>query len=92
MKHIIMINLFVCRAESTHHTPDVDDVTYDVIGNQGPEYEVIKKRKRDVVRTPPTKTREFNLSECPAYDPVSTPASQREQSTEYELMQAMSSM
>jgi hypothetical protein len=84
------------RYANTHRPIDVDAVTYDIIGNQGPDYEVIKKGKRDDVKSPPTKTGEFTLNQCPAYGPVSTPASQREQygehSTEYESLQTTSSM
>jgi hypothetical protein len=75
--------------------PDVDAVTYDVIGNQGPEYEVIKKGK---AKTPPTSAREgreFTLSKCAAYGPVNAPASQgeqRDQPAEYELVQTTSNM
>jgi hypothetical protein len=63
----------------------VDAVTYDVIGNQA-QYEVIRKGKGETIK----KDVEFTLSECPAYGPVNTPASQGEQrgeqSAEYEVM------
>jgi hypothetical protein len=80
----------MCRS-----SPDVDAVTYDVIGNQGPEYEVIKKRN---TKTPPTSAREgkeFTLSKCAAYGPVNTPATQggqRDQPAEYELVQTASNV
>jgi hypothetical protein len=75
----------------------VDAVTYDVIGDQGPEYEVIKKGK---AKTPLTNTRkgmEFALTTCAAYDPVSgTPVSQGEemgdQPAEYEVAQTTRNM
>jgi hypothetical protein len=90
MSCVVGYSLLLCRS-----SPDVDAVTYDVIGNQGPEYEVIKKGK---AKSPPTSAREgkeFTLSKCAAYGPVSTPGTQGEQtnqSAEYELVQTTSNM
>jgi hypothetical protein len=67
----------------------VDSGTYDVIDNQSPEYEVIKKGKAN---TPPTNTREgmeFALTSCAAYPVSGTLVSQEEemgdQPAEYEV-------
>jgi hypothetical protein len=80
----------MCRTPADEGT-----VTYDAIGNQGPEYEVIKKGNP---KTPPTSAREgkeFTLSKCAAYGPVNTPASQGEQGdqpAEYEVVQSTSNV
>ena len=72
----------------------MDAVTYDVIGNQGPKYEVIMKGRSGVhneIKTPPInagKGKEFTLSECPTYDPVSTSGPP----AEYEVVQTTSQM
>jgi hypothetical protein len=75
---------------------DVDAVTYDVIGSQGPQYEVIKKGKGGDAKAPPSKEgKEFTLSKCAAYGPVNTPASQgeqRDQPAEYEVVHTTSSI
>ena len=73
----------------------MDTCTYDVVGNQGHEYDVIKK-----VKTPPTKTggggrEEFNLSKCAAYGPVSTPSAPQgegrgDQNIDYEVVASAS--
>ena len=70
----------------------MDTVTYDVIGNQGREYEVIKKRPSTGTSTSTGTGKEFTLSKCPAYDPVGTLASQevRGQPAEYEVVQTTS--
>ena len=66
----------------------MDTVTYDVIGNQGREYEVIEKRSSPDAGT----GKEFTLSKCPAYGPVGNLASQevRGQPAEYEVVQTTS--
>jgi hypothetical protein len=76
-----------------HHSADVRGCSYyDVIGNQA-QYEVIRKEKGGDATT--KKDNKFTLSECPAYGPVGTPASQVEQrgerSAEYEVVQITSS-
>ena len=47
--------------------------TYDVVGGQ---YEVVKKQQQPT-HSPPTNTgggsKDFNLSQCPAYGPVTQP-------------------
>jgi hypothetical protein len=84
--------LYLYRATS-HHSADVDAVTYDVIS---PQYEVIKKGKGDDAKAPPSREgNEFTLSKCAAYGPVNTPASQGgqrgDQPSEYEVVQITSS-
>jgi hypothetical protein len=83
--------LYVYRATISHHSADVDAVTYDVIG---PQYEVIKKGKGDDAKAPPSKERnEFTLSKCAAYGPVATSQGEQRgnQSAEYEVVQTTSS-
>jgi hypothetical protein len=85
---------FTCTP--SHRTsPDEDAVTYDVIGNQGPKYEVIKKGNTRTLPTSAKERKEFTLSKCAAYGPVSTPSpqgGQRNQPAEYELVQTTSNM
>ena len=52
----------------------MDTCTYDVVGGQ---YEVVKKQKQ-LTHSPPTNAGgeskdKFNLSQCPAYGPVTQP-------------------
>ena len=88
----IVILFHICASPThafrtaTSQLSEVDTCTYDVIGGQ---YEVVKKQKQltDEVHSPPTnaegKTRDkFNLSQCPAYRPVTQPAPEVEGAAE----------
>ena len=90
--------MWFCR--STNSQPaEVEPSTYDVVGGKSHGYDGKDEVYYSAVKAPPTSTGEgkgFTLSKCPAYGPVSTPASREEkmedQPVEYEVVQTTSNV